>query len=195
MSEPVRDLARALRLFCAAHPVAAPFLTLWPHEDDEVRTVESRPLPVLAALAGLPKPNEPAAADVLRQLVALAPVLAWRQTYEAPTVGQNFLDRYGWTEIVGRHGPFACKTLAAGFLLLGPDILYPPHAHAAEEVYLPISGTADWLKDRSWSRQSPGGAIHHPPRVVHAMRTGAGPLLAFYLWRGAGLEQSAYVVP
>ena len=36
-------------------------------------------------------------------------------------------------------------TIAAGFLLLGPHTHYPRHSHAAEELYIPLAGTAEPL--------------------------------------------------
>jgi hypothetical protein len=77
-------------------------------------------------------------------------------------------------------------------LLLGPATHYPRHRHEAEEIYMPLAGTAAWQQgDGDWRDQLPGTVIHHQPFEPHAMRTHAEPLLALYLWRGAGLAQKA----
>lgn len=149
-------------------------------------------LPVLAWLQGLPTRSVGGTRPLVEQLVAAAPVLAWRQTYDARTAPPAFLARYGWTELIGPHGSCAADTLRLGFLLLGPDALYPPHTHAAEELYLILAGTADWRRDQEpWCPVPPGGTIHHPPNMSHAMRTTAEPLLALYLWWGAEVEVPA----
>lgn len=123
-------------------------------------------------------------------LIARADTLSWRQTYTDAHIYSDFLQRYGWTELIGLRGPVASDRLAAGFLLLGPHTEYPRHRHEAEEIYLPVAGTALWQRgDRPWRRRAPGRPIHHPPWMPHAMRTKAQPLLALYLWRNGDLAQ------
>jgi quercetin dioxygenase-like cupin family protein len=75
---------------------------------------------------------------------------------------------------------------------LGPATVYPRHRHEAEEIYLPLSGTASWQQgDETWRERPPGTLIHHAGDEPHAMRTGDGPLLALYLWRSSDLTQKA----
>jgi hypothetical protein len=145
----------------------------------------------LAAACG----EGPETADaVLSRLLAAAPGLAWSRTYDASAFGADFLERYGWTELVGQRGPIPSDRLAAGFLLLGPGTLYPAHRHVAEEIYLPLSGTAEWLRGgEDWRARSPLEVIHHTSDLSHAMRTGAEPLLALYLWRGGDLTETSRV--
>ncbi|RIY00239.1 transcriptional regulator [Aureimonas flava] len=194
MSATAANLAEALRGLAALHAAAAPFLAHWPAGDAGAAapSPEAVPgLPVLAFLPALERSGIPAADAVLDLARALARRLVWRQTYAEPQVDRRFLDRYGWTELVGRRGLLTSESLAAGLLMLGPDTAYPPHRHAAEEIYIPVSGRARWLKGASWSVRAPGTLIHHPPHVVHATRTRAEPLLALYLWRGEDLATPA----
>jgi histidine ammonia-lyase len=149
-------------------------------------------LPVLRWLPVAVAAAPPACAPLAQALAAAAPRLAWRQTYAVGEMPAEFLDNYGWTEIVGAGGLLASDTLVCGFLLLGPRTLYPSHAHAAEEFYWPLSGTAAWRRaGGAWRRRPAGVSIHHRSHVPHAMRTFDDALLAFYLWRGAGLDQPA----
>ncbi|CAG0950207.1 MAG: transcriptional regulator [Rhizobiaceae bacterium] len=143
-------------------------------------------LPRAAAIAG-------GGAKPLAQCLARhAADLRWAQTYSEADFGRDFLDRYGWTELVGTRGHFASDTIAAGFLLLGPHVVYPDHHHIAEEIYVPLTPLAEWRKgDGAFVRRGPGEVIHHPSNVGHAMRTGAEPLLALYLWRGGPLAQKS----
>lgn len=171
-------------------PELAPFLDEWPAPDTARRMVEPRPLPVLRwldqALAAA------ATRPLVDEVVAAAGALAWGQTYAAGDLGERFLERYGWSELIGLRGPIASDRLACGVLLLGPEIEYPPHSHAAEEIYLPLAGAADWLRgDEGWRQRHPGELIHHPSGIAHAMRTGGQPLLALYLWRGGDLAQKS----
>jgi len=189
---PVQIAARTEQFLQSVQlPVLAPFLADWPRTY-QCRTVAAGGLPVLRWLSTIA--TDPAAfgADVVSALCEAAPSLAWRQSYTLKDLESAFLDNYGWTEIMGLSGPVASERIACGFLLLGPFTHYPHHHHEAEEFYLPLSGTAAWQQGEApWQERPPGAAIHHISGESHAMRTGAGPLLALYLWRSANLAQKA----
>jgi len=191
----VHALLRAMKAALEPHAVAAPFLATWPIEGATLRPQQAQSLPVLSMLGRLDVQCTAATRPLVKMLVSRADSLSWRQTYNREEVGQAFLDNYGWTEIVGLRGPVPSDRLASGFLLLGPKTLYPAHVHAAEEIYLPLSGTADWLLRADWHTRAPGEPIHHPPRVAHATRTGATPMLALYAWRGEALSEKSTLLP
>jgi hypothetical protein len=169
----------------------APFLADWPSA--YVHRPEGKAdLPVLRWLAHMSHETAAFGADVVAALCRAAPSLAWRQTYSLKDLDAGFLDNYGWTEIFGAQGPLIGERIACGFLLLGPSTHYPRHHHEAEEIYLPLRGTAAWQQgDAPWLERSPGTPIHHTSDEPHAMRTGPTPLLALYLWRSADLKQKA----
>jgi hypothetical protein len=165
------------------------FLADWPAAPI-ARPIAAARLPVLRWLPETPRQTVPPTTPLVNLLVSRADQLAWRQTYTEPDVSSEFLQRYGWSELIGLRGPVASERLAAGFLLLGPHTEYPRHRHAAAEIYLPLAGTALWQRgDAAWRRRAPGRPIHHPPWMPHAMRTEVQPLLALYLWRGGDLAQ------
>ncbi len=129
---------------------------------------------------------------------------SWRPLRNSPgasrtrsgSVPADFLDRYGWTELLGRRGPFASERIACGFLLLGPATAYPRHRHEAEEWYLPLTGAARWRQgDGIWRTRLPGTLIVHRSEEPHAMRTGASPLLALYCWRSEDIGQKPRLDP
>jgi hypothetical protein len=172
-------------------PALGGFLAEWPRTA-EPRAVAASPLPVLRWLAQMAGDSEAFAKDLVAAVVHDAPSLAWRQTYTAKDLGSAFLDNYGWTEMIGLKGPLASERIACGFLLLGPFTHYPRHRHEAEEIYVPLRGTAAWQQgDAVWRDRPPGSAIHHASDEPHAMRTGQSPLFALYLWRSANLAQKA----
>ena len=183
-----------LRPFLEPIAAAASFLSAWPVLEPS-RAVSPCGLPVLGWLGDLPRATAPLSAPVVQALVASAGHLAWGQTYGASDFGPEFLDRYGWTELIGMRGPIPSQALACGFLMLGPATTYPAHAHEAEELYLPLSGSAWWQRGQeAWARREPGTPIHHPGWMPHAMRTEAEPLLALYLWRGGDLAAKSKVL-
>jgi len=176
-------------------PRLAPFLAEWPGPNAERRQVSPRALPVLRWVDRLPTGAVAETRPLVDALVAAAGDLAWDQTYSTEDLGAGFLDRYGWSELIGLRGPIASDRIACGVLLLGPEIEYPPHRHAAEEIYLPLSGTALWLRgEEGWRQRRPGELIHHPSGIAHAMRTGPEPMLALYLWHGGRLAEKSTIL-
>ena len=185
-------IAEARRLLAALEsPLITEYLTQWP-------TGALCAPAVPAAIPGLR--HLPAAADLApafsapfaRALKSAAPALAWRRSYTPQTVGAEFWDNYGWTEFVGLTGPAPSERLACGVMLLGPGVTYPLHHHEAEEMYVPLSGIADWkMGEQAWEALPPGSVIHHPSNASHAMRTGDAALLALYLWRSDDLAQKS----
>jgi hypothetical protein len=185
-------------------PLLGPFLAGWPDSADcRAAAPLAGPcdgvlpqLPVLRWIADIASDDQGFGATLLADLGRHARSLAWRQTYTAEEVSDEFLRNYGYTEILGPGVPITARRIACGFLLLGPDTLYPPHRHEAEEVYVPLSGTARWLQgDGIWRQQPPGAVIYHASEEPHATHTGARPLLALYIWHGRLLNQKARLEP
>ena len=178
----------------------APYLAEWPVSQDAASTAlrgaDAAPaLPVLRWLPRIAADAHSIDPGLVRAVCRAAPSLAWRQTYGPDEVGAAFIENYGWTELFGARGRERAKT-AGGLLLLGPNTSYPAHRHEAEEIYLPLSGAADWQQgDAIWRKRPPGTLIHHCSEEIHAMRTGNEPLLALYLWRGERLSQKARLEP
>ena len=144
--------------------------------------------PVSRFVPSLVLPADGPIGEVGRRFVAAEPHLDWLQNpnYTAGRMGADFVDRYGYVEIVGPQRMFRSPATLVGLLLLGPGVHYPDHSHPAEELYHVVSGTAEWWREGApWQRVPQGTAIHHPPDVRHAMRTADEPLLALYCWRGA----------
>ena len=96
-----------------------------------------------------------------------------------------FLENSGSAVLAGPGGLVPSEALALGILLLGPGTHYPSHNHPAVEIYVVLSGEAEWQKGReAWRREPPGTVIRHDSMVTHAARALAEPLLAAYVWRG-----------
>jgi mannose-6-phosphate isomerase-like protein (cupin superfamily) len=131
-----------------------------------------------AALARAPA----ATAAVSASLTALQGALHWRQN--ANYTDSHFLRGYGYCELLGPAGHWRSDRLSLGLLLLAPRLTYPEHVHPATEIYVVLSGHAQWQQgDRPWQERPPASVITHASLEPHTMRTGAEPLLAAYLWR------------
>jgi len=207
-------LAREARrlLHSLDEPLLAPFLADWPGHawpdlpgpravasgsparasDSRFPDVESDSmLPVLRCLSDFAADESAFGASLVAGLCRNRHLLSWQQNYAADEVGDAFLRNSGYTEIVGMNS-IAGGRIACGFLVLGPSTLYPRHRHEAEEIYIPLRGTARWQqRDAVWRERRPGTVILHASDEPHAMQTGVEPLLALYVWRGVQLNQKA----
>jgi hypothetical protein len=191
---PAESLARAVVRQLTPLPAAAPFLADLPVLE-ALRAAAPRRLPVCGWLTVLAKLAAPATSGLVQEFVAAADALEWRQTYTAADFGREFLDRYGWTELIGLRGPIPSERIACGFLLLGPATEYPSHAHEAEELYLPLAGEALWMRgEESFVARAPGALVEHRSWTTHAMRTRRDPMLAVYLWRGGDLAAKSKII-
>jgi hypothetical protein len=186
----IKELLESLQ-----QPALAPFLAEWPRTGER-RETHASSLPVLRWLPEIARDAAAFGVDLVAAVCRDAAALSWRRTYTADDLDAACLENYGWSEIFGRSGPLQSERIAAGFLILGPSTHYPRHRHEAEEMYLPLSGTAAWQQgDAVWRERPPGTLIHHARDEPHAMCSGASPLLALYLWRSANLAQKARLDP
>ncbi|RWI27890.1 dimethylsulfonioproprionate lyase family protein [Mesorhizobium sp.] len=158
------------------------------------RRLEPRPLACLRQLDRIVELAPANAQPLARLLAQRRGELHWGQTYSEADLGKTFIDNYGWLEVFGTRGHFVNDEVAAGLLILGPDIVYPDHHHVAEEIYIPLTGGTQWrMGEGDFRRREAGEVIHHASDVSHAMRTGKEPLLALYIWRGGPLTAKSTI--
>jgi quercetin dioxygenase-like cupin family protein len=129
------------------------------------------------ALAGVAEPTQAI-------LQSAADAFAWRiPGFGAlpPDVGA----RMAAVAMIGPKAMIADNTAAAGLIVLDADLHYPEHCHAAEEVYLVLSGQLHWSIDgRSIGAVERGAFVHHRSWQSHAMTTGDAPALLLWGWTG-----------
>lgn len=171
-----------------------PFLANWPSEPFKTRAILPNPLPVISCMHAVVQATQAEVAFIVNGFRASMQYLQWGQTYVAEDFSAAFLKKYGWAEMIGKRGPIASDHIACGFLLLAPGTEYPPHRHAAEEVYLPLTGPTFWkMGDDGWTNRPIGVPLYHRSWLTHAMRSEFVTLLALYLWRGGNLVQKSRI--
>ena len=121
----------------------------------------------------------------------------WEQSYSAAdaAVGADMLAGYGYTEIVGKRGPFLSERIRAGVGVFAAGVDYPAHRHRAEEIYVVLAGSGSFrLGEHPPERRTAGAVVHVPSLVVHGITMDTEPLVILYLWRGGDLrEKSTFV--
>jgi hypothetical protein len=82
--------------------------------------------------------------------------------------------------IVGPGGLEDRDDVKIGVSLLAPNVQYPDHHHPPPEVYLAMTPGA-WRKNgEPWIEPGIGGTVFNESNVVHAMKSAAAPLFAFW---------------
>ena len=135
--------------------------------------------------------------DSLKALVAafrkVEPLLEWRTrpTYDKATASENFMAGHANAMILGPGGLEERSDVWLGVTLMAPNVRYPDHNHAPEEVYLVLS-EGDFLQgDRGWFTPGMGGSFYNVPNIRHAMRSGEKPLFAFWALKVPMAENAA----
>lgn len=93
--------------------------------------------------------------------------------------------RYTFASLIGPNELIHSDTIRFGAFLVAPDTVYPSHWHAAEEIYMIVSGTARWnVDDCAFAEVPPGSIFRHRPWQPHATITLSEPMLALWAWHG-----------
>ncbi len=123
------------------------------------------------------------AARLAEALDQLAPSLAWSRRPGAEAAGTDFAAGHANAVVVGPTGLERRQDVRVGISVMAPHIQYPDHRHPPEEVYVVLSPGAWRQGEGPWFEPGVGGIVHNPPDIVHAMKSGAAPLLAVWcLW-------------
>ncbi len=117
--------------------------------------------------------------DLVAAFKALEPQLAWR-VRALPNGSPAFAAGHASARVLDPTGLEQRGGLVSGFSLVAPGVTYPEHDHPPEEIYLVLSGGEWWQEGGAWHAPGPGGIVHNPPGIRHAMRGTDVPLLAIW---------------
>lgn len=162
--------------------------------DKPDRMLVPNSLSVLSYLPQMAKQAPEENRSLIEHLIEVQSDLHFNQTYTAEDFGEAFLKQYGWIKFLGPDAYWHSDVLSSGLVLFGDSVTYPEHWHVAEELYFPISGTAEWYQEgKGWQKIAPSTLIHHASNIKHSMRTSGEPMLALYIWRGGNLVQKSNI--
>ena len=191
----LRTLGRAVR---AAAPPGGPEAALAgrlfealeaPGEIPRTPPAPTRPAPpgaldrAFALAARGPEPVQ----QVAGALRAVDPRLAWGPRPGSEDSDPAFREAHANAVAIGEGGLERRSDVRIGISLVAPETEYVTHRHPPEELYFVLAPGDWWREDLGWRARPAGGLVHNPPNAWHAMRAGAGPLLAVWcLWTAAG---------
>ena len=110
--------------------------------------------------------------------------LNWQFIYADEEVGRHFLNNYAYFELIGPTGQFRSDQCCVYIGYWVPDLFYPPHHHASEELYFVLAGHA-LFDSVGVASATLGPAAHrsHSSHGTHAMTTTASAILTLVLSR------------
>lgn len=119
---------------------------------------------------------------------AIEPSLIWRRRSSGDTASINFPNGHANAMIVGPGGYEERQDVWLGATLMAPNVRYPDHTHAPEEVYLVLSPGEFRQGFGPWFSPGIGGSFYNEPGILHAMRSLEQPFLAFWALRSRPTE-------
>ena len=111
-----------------------------------------------------------------------APHVNWQFIYSEAQVGRHFLDNYSYFELIEPTGHFHSDKCNAYIAYWSPDLYYPAHHHASEELYFVLSDAGMFESD-GYTAATSGTAKHrfHASHQLHAMTTTDSAILPLVL--------------
>ena len=161
---------------------------------DVYQPVRQAYLPAADCLTAAVEGAESPAKEILALFETHKSQLFWEQSYkkEDNLVPDAMLANYGFAEVLGSRGPFVSNRIRAGIGIYGPGVHYPRHQHKAEEIYLPLSGTAKFTIGDISSERGPGNVAFVSSNTPHGFTVGPDQaLIVYYLWQAGDLRQTS----
>lgn len=153
--------------------------------------VEAHLAPALDALAA----DQPALAGAI---AAAAPFLRWTafEGYPPDQIGETFLHGHAFCSIVGEGAAIPAQDFDLGLFLIAPHVLYRDHAHAAPELYAPLTGPHGWRfgGGRPLVVKPAHLPVWNPAHQPHLTKVGPVPFLGLFGWT-RDIWDPAHVIP
>jgi hypothetical protein len=136
-------------------------------------------------------------ADLARAIVDAAPLLHWApyDSYPRDTIGADFADNHTFASVAVHRLSEASADFDFGLFIVGPNLLYRDHDHAAPELYVPLTGPHGFRfasgEQLNWLHAD--APVWNEPFRQHAIKTGSIPFLCIYAWT-ADVMQPARII-
>ena len=123
--------------------------------------------------------------DKIHNLISnLAPHVNWDNGYSDDQANKEFLDKYGFFELIGPTGHFVTSDMALYVNYLDENSYYPWHNHEAEELYFIVSGEAEFESDSEKPKiLKSTDTRFHKSYEAHRITTTDKEILSFVIWK------------
>ncbi|MDA9618876.1 dimethylsulfonioproprionate lyase family protein [bacterium] len=123
--------------------------------------------------------------DKIHNLISnLAPNVNWNNGYSEDQTSKEFLDKYGFFELIGPTGHFVTTDMALYVNYLDKNSYYPWHNHEAEELYFIVSGEAKFESESEKPKiLKSTDTRFHKSYEAHRITTTNKNILSFVIWK------------
>ena len=153
-------------------------------EDLKLYNVKNNQINVTTKLASWSESDVDTNKKIHKILSSLSFHVKWENGYTEKDVNNNFLNNYGFFELIGPTGHFKTSEMALYVNYLDKNTLYPLHNHEAEELYFIISGQAKFENNNEdYEILTSNKTRFHKSFEPHAITTENKQLLSFVIWK------------
>ena len=149
-----------------------------------LKNIKSKKVPITNRLLNWKNNINTNHKDVHLAISALSPYAKWEQGYDEKDVGNDFLNKYGFFELIGPTGHYETSEMAFYVNFFDINAYYPWHNHEAEELYFIVSGKAKFeCEDQDVEILSSTKTRLHKSFQPHAITTIENQVLSFVIWK------------
>ena len=153
-------------------------------EDLKLDSVKNNQINATTKLASWSESDVATNKKIHKILSSLSFHVKWENGYAEKDVNKNFLNNYGFFELIGPTGHFKTSKLALYVNYLDKKSFYPLHNHEAEELYFIISGEAKFENNNGdYEILTSNKTRFHKSFEPHAITTDNNQILSFVIWK------------
>ena len=153
-------------------------------EDLKLDNIKNNQINVTTKLASWSESDVDTNKKIHKILSSLSFHVKWENGYTEKDVNNNFLNNYGFFELIGPTGHFKTSEMALYVNYLDKNTLYPLHNHEAEELYFIISGQAKFENNNDdYEILTSNKTRFHKSFEPHAITTENKQILSFVIWK------------
>lgn len=153
-------------------------------EDLKLDSVKNNQINATTKLASWSESDVGTNKKIHKILSSLSFHVKWENGYAEKDVNKNFLNNYGFFELIGPTGHFKTSKLALYVNYLDKKSFYPLHNHEAEELYFIISGEAKFENNNGdYEILTSNKTRFHKSFEPHAITTDNNQILSFVIWK------------
>lgn len=173
------------------HPDLQPFKLSLANWGDDWQVREQQYLAAADKLDAAINLSIPATQSLLELFAVQKNRLQWEQSYKKSDAlaSDAMLSDYAFAEVIGLRGPFISDRIRCGISIWGPHLIYPKHRHQAEEIYIVLAGSAEFIIEGNITLETAGSLLKVESLAEHGFQTFTEPLVVYYLWQSGNLRE------
>ena len=153
-------------------------------EDLKLDNIKNNQINVTTKLASWSESDVASNKKIHKIISSLSYYVKWENGYTEKDVNKNFLNNYGFFELIGPTGHFKTFEMALYVNYLDKKSFYPLHNHEAEELYFIISGEAKFENNNGdYEILTSNKTRFHKSFEPHAITTNNKQILSLVIWK------------